>query len=525
MKKDLIPCVCYCRVSSMSDDQENSFENQKSFFVRECERLGYYLVEDMGINGIFADKGLSAKNMIKRPEFLKMVEKAKSKQFQRVLVTNISRFCRNVSDATDTIRELKKNGVYVHFIKENLQTNDTNDEFVIGILNQIAQQDIVEMSKKIQFGMREVQKKGKWTSQPMFGYDRVSGYLQINEEEKQVVELMFYLYVDKGYSVDKIVRELNSICIPTKKGKKWQHTTIRHILKNPIYIGLQINHQYEMKDIFINLVEKVNEHEQIKNHFNHLQIIDKEIFLKAQEIKKERSQMIENNKKYSSTNILSNVFVCGNCNASMKRMQRSDKKGQFYYVCSNCHKDRVICKHYNYIKEEDIFKEIMAEVKSFTVDSEEERKLKKIYELYIEENLGTEFINNLPEIESQINKLENRKRNYQEMRADGDLSKNDFRIRMDELEKDLKDLYTNKDKILNIEREIFKIWDIYKQLIFMASKFDIYTANNNDIKKIIIKVTHTTVDDIKKVKVELNSGLDKDFPTLMKEYKQKLFDF
>jgi len=527
MIKDLIPAVAYCRVSTLSDDQENSFENQKSFFHRECERLGYYLVEDVGTNGIFADRGISAKSMIKRPEFLKMVEQSKTKSFQMILCSNISRFSRNVSDLTDTIRQLKKNNVYVHFIKENLQTNDSNDDFVIGILSQIAQQDIVEMSKKIQFGMREAQVKGKFTSMPPYGYDKISGYLQVNEDEKEVIELMFHLYTTKGFSIDKITRELNAICIPSKKGKKWQHTTIRHIITNPIYIGIQINHKTEMKDIFINLVEKINEHEQIKNYFDHLQIIDKEMFIKAQEIKKERSKMSDNNKKYSSTNILSNIFMCGNCHASMKRMQRSDKKGVFFYVCGNCHKDRSICPYYNYITEVKIFKYIMDEVKSFSMDIENKEgiNLKSLYQFHIDNDLGTKFINKLPEIESKIDKLENRKKNFQEMRADGDISKNDFRDRMNEVENELKDLYRNKDRILNIEREINSVWEIYEWLIIKSKEFDINTATNDDVKKLIARLTHTTIDGIKVPNIEFNNGLNKDFSTIMKEYTSQYVDY
>ena len=388
-----------------------------------------------------------------------------------------------------------------------------------------SQNELREMSKKIQDGVRKAQSKGIWTGAEVFGYLKINGYLQINEEEKQVVELMFYLYVEFGFSIDKIVRELNSICIPTKKGKKWQHTTIRHIMKNPIYIGLQINHQTEMKDIFINLIEKINEHEQIKNHFEHLQIIDKEIFIKAQEIKKERSQMADNNKKYSSKNILSGVFFCNHCGASMKRIQRSDKKGLFFYVCSNCHKDRAICQYYNYIKEVDIFDKIMVKVKSYAENIKGRTNLKELYQFHIDTSLGSEFIEKLPEIEFQIKLLENRKKNYQIMKADGELSKEDFRDRMNETEIELIELYRDKDKILNIEKEIDNIWRKYNYLITNIQNFDIVNSNNNDIKKIITKVEIKTVNGEKVIEVQLNNGLEKDFFTLSSEYNLHLIDF
>ena len=527
MKKDLIPAVAYCRVSTKSTDQKNSYDAQIKFFREKAEELGYELVKGIGTfgDGIFADRGISGKALTKRIEFKKLTEQVKTLKFKAILVTNASRLARNAVDGMNVIREIKPHDAYIHFLKENLKSCNHSDEFLIDFFMMFSQNELREMSKKIQDGVRKAQGKGVWTAPPPYGYDRLNGYLQINEEEKQVVELMFYLYTEIGYSIDKIVRELNSICIPTKKEKKWQHTTIRHIIENPIYTGLQINHQTEMKDIFINLVEKINEHGQIRNYFEHLLIIDKEIFIKAQEIKKERSQMVENGKKYSSTNVLSNIFFCKYCNASMKRMQRSDKKGQFYYVCSNCHKDRAICKYYNYIKEEEVFDKIMLEVKSYAEDIEGEINLKELYHFYIDVTLGANFIEKLPEIEFKIQKLEKRKKNYQIMKADGDLSKDDFKDRMNEVEGELNELYCNKDKILNIEKEIDKIWKKYDYLITNIKNFDISTSSNNEIKEIITKAKIKTVDSEKQIEVQLNNGLDKDFSTIKKEMKLKSFDF
>jgi len=527
MKKDLISAVAYCRVSTKSTDQKNSYDAQIKFFREKAEELGYELVKGIGTfgDGIFADRGISGKALTKRIEFKKLTEQVKTLKFKAILVTNASRLARNAVDGMNVIREIKPYDAYIHFLKENLKSCNHSDEFLIDFFMMFSQNELREMSKKIQDGVRKAQGKGVWTAPPPYGYNRLNGYLQINEEEKQVVELMFFLYAEIGYSIDKLVRELNGICIPTKKEKKWQHTTIRHIIENPIYTGLQINHQTEMKDIFINLIEKINEHGQIRNYFEHLQIIDKEIFIKAQEIKKERSQMVENGKKYSSTNVLSNIFFCKYCNASMKRMQRSDKKGQFYYVCSNCHKDRAICKYYNYIKGEEAFDKIMKDVKSFAENIKGRTNLKELYQFYIDKYLNKNFVNKLPEIESEIERLENRKKNYQIMKADGELSKNDFSDRMNEVESELKNLYRNRDKILNIEKEIENIWDIYNYLISTIQNFDIRKSSNGDIKKIITKVEIKTVDNEKLIEVQLNNGLEKDFSTISNEYNMQFIDF
>ena len=156
---------------------------------------------------------------------------------------------------------------------------------------------------------------------------------------------------------------------------------------------------------------------------------------------------------------------------------------------------------------------------------EEGINLKSLYQFHIDNDLGTKFINKLPEIESKIDKLENRKKNFQEMRADGDISKNDFRDRMNEVENELKDLYRNKDRILNIEREINSVWEIYEWLIIKSKEFDINTATNDDVKKLIARLTHTTIDGIKVPNIEFNNGLNKDFSTIMKEYTSQYVDY
>ena len=62
--------VAYCRVSTKSDDQQNSYENQKHYFehyINECESY-----ENIGI---YADRGISGTSL-KRPQFNKMLTDA-----------------------------------------------------------------------------------------------------------------------------------------------------------------------------------------------------------------------------------------------------------------------------------------------------------------------------------------------------------------------------------------------------------------------------------------------------------------
>ena len=67
----LIKAVAYCRVSTDSKEQEQSYENQKNYFLRKLSKEnGYDLVK------IYADKGITGTSFRNRTEFNKMLSDA-----------------------------------------------------------------------------------------------------------------------------------------------------------------------------------------------------------------------------------------------------------------------------------------------------------------------------------------------------------------------------------------------------------------------------------------------------------------
>ena len=59
----LMKIAAYCRVSTGSENQLSSLENQKTFFEEYAKKNGYDLVE------IYADKGISGKALKNRKAF------------------------------------------------------------------------------------------------------------------------------------------------------------------------------------------------------------------------------------------------------------------------------------------------------------------------------------------------------------------------------------------------------------------------------------------------------------------------
>ena len=102
--------AAYCRVSTGNDGQLDSLKNQKEFFIRYATENNHDLI------AIYADEGISGTSLRKRNEFKKMMYDASNKQFDSVVVKDISRFSRNTVDFLQAIRELKSYGINTVFL-------------------------------------------------------------------------------------------------------------------------------------------------------------------------------------------------------------------------------------------------------------------------------------------------------------------------------------------------------------------------------------------------------------------------
>ena len=118
--------AAYCRVSTDSEEQLNSYEAQKAYYMQKIEEN-----PDWELAGIFADKGLSGTSLKKRDEFKRMIAACKRGRSDTILTKSLSRFARNTVDCLDTIRMLRARGNGVIFEKENINTLTESSEFLI----------------------------------------------------------------------------------------------------------------------------------------------------------------------------------------------------------------------------------------------------------------------------------------------------------------------------------------------------------------------------------------------------------
>lgn len=102
----------YARFSS-DNQRTESIDAQIRAMQNYCEQKHYLVVQK------YIDEAKSA-TTDKRPAFQRMIADSKQNLFDIVLVHKLDRFARNRYDSAVYKRELKKNGVTVYSVLENL---------------------------------------------------------------------------------------------------------------------------------------------------------------------------------------------------------------------------------------------------------------------------------------------------------------------------------------------------------------------------------------------------------------------
>ena len=329
--------AAYCRVSTDNEDQANSFESQQRYFKQYIEQN-----PDWELYGIFADEGISGTNTKKRKEFNRMIACAKNGDFDLIITKEISRFARNTLDSIYYTRDLKKHGVGVIFMNDNINTLDGDAELRLAIMSSIAQEESRKTSERVKWGQKRQMEQGVVFGRSMLGYDVKNGKMHINEEGAEIVRLIFHKFVNEKKGTHVIARELREAGIQSMRcTKEWQNTVILRILRNEKYCGDLVQKKTYTPD-FLSHEKKANLGQEefiiIKDH--HEPIISREMFDEANHILDERSLSQEGKAKYSNRYSFSGKIKCGCCGSSYvaRYKTRKDKSRYKAWRCKEAAK-------------------------------------------------------------------------------------------------------------------------------------------------------------------------------------------
>lgn len=326
--------AAYCRVSTDSDEQENSYAAQIEHYTNYISSN-----PEWKLAGIFADEGISGTNTDKRAGFQQMIHHCQAGKIDIIITKSVSRFARNTVDCLHYIRDLKSRGIEIIFEKENIRTFDTKGEILITIMASLAQQESESLSKNVRMGLKFRYQQGKvlvnhnW----FLGYTKDSkGNLIIDKTQAQVVKRIFREYLD-GYTMNQIKDGLEKDGVLTGANHRhWAVSTIRGILSNEKYVGDALL----QKTVTIDILHK----KRIKNdgrepqyyiEDNHEAIISKEMFARVQAERKRRMEIKANGSLHKGKYALSGICRCESCGAVLKRITWYKPRRMVVWRCAN----------------------------------------------------------------------------------------------------------------------------------------------------------------------------------------------
>ena len=372
--------AAYCRVSTDSEEQLNSYEAQKSYYTQKIEDS-----PDWEMAGIYADEGITGTSLKKRTEFKKMITACKRGHIDLIITKSLSRFARNTVDCLETVRLLKANGIGVYFEKENINTLTESSEFLITLFSSFAQAESESLSKNVAWGKAKSAEAGKVTFQykKMLGYRKgVDGQPEIVPEEAEIIRRIYRRYL-AGCSLGQIKQELEQDNIPTaQKVERWSSAVIHNILTNEKYMGDALLQKTYITDCITKKVKKnMGERPMYYVENNHPAIISRETFDQVQKEMTRRSSkrkvLQKSGKtelgKYSGKYALTELLVCGECGSPYKRVTwaRNGKKRIVWRCVSRLEFGTKYCHNSPTLDESKLHSAILAAMNEFAAIRQE----------------------------------------------------------------------------------------------------------------------------------------------------------
>ena len=223
----------YARVSTEKEEQLHSLAAQVQYYTDYIIKCPSWTLVDG-----YVDEGNSGTSAGKRESFLKMVGDAKHGKFDFIVTKEISRFSRNTLDSIRYTQELLQCGVGVLFQSDNINTLMPDAELRLTIMSSIAQDEVRKISERVKFGFRRAIESGVVLgNSKIWGYEKQDGKLVIQEQEAELVRLIFDLYANRQMGIRAIAGHLTDLGYQNTRGRPFSFSTIRGILSNPKYKG------------------------------------------------------------------------------------------------------------------------------------------------------------------------------------------------------------------------------------------------------------------------------------------------
>ena len=287
----------YVRVSTTAQLEEGySIEEQKAKLESYCD------IKDWHIYKVYTDGGFSG-STTERPALEQLIKDAQGKLFDTVLVYKLDRLSRSQKDTLYLIEDIfLKNNIEFVSLLENFDTSTPFGRAVIGLLSVFAQLEREQIKERMQLGKLGRAKSGKsmmWAKTSYgYNYDKETGSMTVNEYEALAVKEIFTSYL-AGMSITKLRDKIND---EYPKQPAWSYRTIRGILANPVYCGLN---QYKGQTF-------QGTHKPI------ISLVDFEQTQRELAKRQRTARELSNPRPFQAKYMLSGLAQCGYCHAPLK---------------------------------------------------------------------------------------------------------------------------------------------------------------------------------------------------------------
>lgn len=414
----------YSRKSRFTGKGE-SVENQ----VQLCK--DYLKQLDVKEFTIYEDEGFSGSNT-DRPQFQQMIKDAKSKKLDIIICYRLDRISRNIADFSSLIEELHKYNISFISIREQFDTSTPMGRAMMYIASVFAQLERETIAERIKDNMLELAKSGRWLGgQTPLGFESKPIVYMSNDykqkkmyqlspvtEELEVIVHIFEKYLETR-SLSRTLKFLLAHNIKGKKGGDFGITSLRDILRNPVYVisddlvfsyleskgmntcgnpdgnGILIynkkNSKYKSKDVS----------EWYAAISNHRGVIDSTKWLEVQSIMDTNKKQLNPRTGTSKNAFLSGLLKCSHCGSQMRvsygRLNKKTGKRVYYYTCvMKCNSGKTRCDNPN-VKGEEIEKCVVEQIKEIN-----KTKLLNELEIYKSELASSVTPNHFTDLENEI---------------------------------------------------------------------------------------------------------------------------
>ena len=343
----------YIRLSREDGDREesNSIASQRELLTEFVDTQ-----TDMTSPRLYTDDGYTGTDF-DRPDFQRMLVDLRAGLVDCVIVKDLSRFGRNYVGVGEYLEHVFPL-LNVRFISVSDNVDSYLDprsvnNLVVPFKNILNDEYARDISNKVRASLDLKRRQGKFIgSFASYGYRKDPNdpsRLLIDETAAAVVHDIFDWFL-AGTSVLGIAKRLNEQRIPNpsaykrQQGMNYQHpasdnldglwpdSSVRRILRNPLYTGTMVQGKNRMKSYKLHISEAVPKDEWITVEQTHEAIIPGELFDKAQALFERDTRTAPTHKQVY---LFSGFLRCADCGKAMNRKQISQPYGSYhYYICS-----------------------------------------------------------------------------------------------------------------------------------------------------------------------------------------------